>query len=272
VELPGRGTTFIRELPGPPDAPALVLLHGWTATGDLNWFTSFGPLGRRFRVISLDHRGHGRGIRTSRQFRLEDCADDVAALTSVLGLTGIVPVGYSMGGPIAQLVWRRHPALVEGLVLCATSRSFSSTRQERMIFAGLTGLATAARVTPGPARRWLEGQYLARRTREYEDWAAEQFASHDWRLVLGAGAALGRFSSRDWIGTVDAPTAVVVTTRDSVVPPSRQRRIAASIPGAKVFEVDADHDACVARPHQFVTQLVAACTWVTERARLESAS
>jgi 3-oxoadipate enol-lactonase len=141
-----------------------------------------------------------------------------------------------------------------------------------MIFAGLTGLATAARVTPGPARRWLEGQYLARRTREYEDWAAEQFASHDWRLVLGAGAALGRFSSRDWIGTVDAPTAVVVTTRDSVVPPSRQRRIAAAITGAKVFEVDADHDACVARPHQFVTQLVAACTWVTERARLESAS
>jgi 3-oxoadipate enol-lactonase len=177
-----------------------------------------------------------------------------------------------MGGPVAQLVWRRHPSVVDGLVLCATSRSFASTREERMVFAGLTGLATAARMTPGPARRWIEGQYLSRRTRSYEDWAADQVASHDWRRVLEAGAALVRFSSREWIGAVDAPTAVVVTTRDRVVPPRRQIRIAESIPGSKVFPVEADHDACVVNPERFVPQLVAACTWVAERARLQAAS
>src|SRR5512144_2530000 len=83
VELTGRGTTFVRELAGPPGAPTLVLLHGWTATADLNWFTCFAELGRRFRVLSMDHRGHGRGIRSRRVFRLEDCADDVAALLDV---------------------------------------------------------------------------------------------------------------------------------------------------------------------------------------------
>ena len=46
LELPGRGTTFIRDLEGPPGAPALVLLHGLSATADLNWFPSFFPLGR----------------------------------------------------------------------------------------------------------------------------------------------------------------------------------------------------------------------------------
>ena len=53
-------------------------------------------------------------------FRLEDCADDVVALADELGVRSFIPVGYSMGGPIAQLVWKRHPSRVEGMVLCAT--------------------------------------------------------------------------------------------------------------------------------------------------------
>ena len=65
VRLPGRGRTFVRELAGPPGAPVLVLLHGWTATSDLNWRGSYAPLGRHFRVIAMDHRGHGRGIRST---------------------------------------------------------------------------------------------------------------------------------------------------------------------------------------------------------------
>ena len=44
VELPGRGTTFVRVVVGPPHAPTLVLLHGWTSTADINWFPSFAAL------------------------------------------------------------------------------------------------------------------------------------------------------------------------------------------------------------------------------------
>src|SRR5215204_3695897 len=96
VWLPGRGRTFVRELAGPPGAPVVVLLHGWTATADLNWFACFRPLAEHYRVIALDHRGHGRGLRSTGPFSLEQCADDVAALAAVLGIDRIVPVGYSM--------------------------------------------------------------------------------------------------------------------------------------------------------------------------------
>ena len=41
--------------------------------------------------------------------RLADCADDVAALVDELGVTKVIAAGYSMGGPVAQLLWRRHP-------------------------------------------------------------------------------------------------------------------------------------------------------------------
>ena len=81
-----------------------MLLHGWTATADLNWFMCYEQLGEHFRVIALDHRGHGRGIRTKRQFKLSDCADDAAALADQLGIEKFIPVGYSMGGTVAQLV------------------------------------------------------------------------------------------------------------------------------------------------------------------------
>ncbi|MFZ4812508.1 MAG: alpha/beta fold hydrolase, partial [Ilumatobacteraceae bacterium] len=86
MDLPGRGTTFVRRIEGPVGAPTIVLLHGWTATADLNWFTCYEPLGQQFNVIALDHRGHGRGIRSRKTFRLEDCADDAIAVCDVLGI------------------------------------------------------------------------------------------------------------------------------------------------------------------------------------------
>ena len=108
LEIPGRGRTFIREMPGPPGAPVLLLLHGLGGTASLNWAGVFRLLGEHFRVIAIDHRGHGRGIRTTR-FRLEDCADDVAALMDLFGIETGIHVGYSMSGSIAALLWRRHP-------------------------------------------------------------------------------------------------------------------------------------------------------------------
>jgi 3-oxoadipate enol-lactonase len=225
VWLPGRGRTFIRELAGPPGAPALVLLHGWTATADLNWWASYQPLAEHFRVIALDHRGHGRGIRSRRPFRLEQCADDVAALAHLLGVRRIVAVGYSMGGPIAQLVWRRHPGLVEGLVLCATSASFLGTRRERVLVSVASGTSAVAgavplgRLTSAALGKWTG--WRARRSPAW--WGFEEVSRHDWTQILEAGRETLRFDSRPWIGAVDVPTAVVVTDEDAVVPPARQR-------------------------------------------------
>ena len=63
VWLADRGRTFIRELTGPAGAPTLVLLHGWTATADLNWWASYRPLAQHFNVVAIDHRAHGPGVR-----------------------------------------------------------------------------------------------------------------------------------------------------------------------------------------------------------------
>lgn len=258
VELPGRGTTFVRELPGPPGAPTVVLLHGWTVSADLNWFACYEALGRRYRVLAVDHRGHGRGLRSRRRFRLADCADDVAALCEVLGITSVIPVGYSMGGPIALLTWHRHRHLVDGLVLCATAPYFRGDGPESAVFSLLPVLADAARFTPLPVRRAVASRLLGRQLDQdpFGRWAREEIALGDPAAIAGAGASLGRFDVRAWLGEIDVPTAVVRTTRDRVVPPSRQGELAQGIPGARLVDVSADHGACVINAPRFVPALL----------------
>jgi 3-oxoadipate enol-lactonase len=259
VELAGLGEIEVRESPGPPGARTVVLLHGWTASADINFFTAYERLGERFHVIAFDHRGHGGGLRTKRTFRLEDCADDVTRVADALGVERFTPVGYSMGGAVAQLVWRRHRDRVEALTLCATAPHFAERREERLSFLGLTGLAALARVTPGQARDWISDQvYLQRKSQSWGPWAVAQAARHDWRMVLEAGRALGSFSSTEWIGEIDVPTSVVVTMRDPVVPLRRQVRLFEEVPDAEAFRVDGEHDAIVARADRFVPTLVRA--------------
>ena len=265
IELEGRGRTTLRDIPGPPGAGAVMLLHGLGATTWLNWGPSFRPLSRHFRVMGLDHRGHGSGLRT-RRFRLEQCADDAVAAARARGVGRFVAVGYSMGGPIASLAWRRHPAQVTGLVLCATARHFMPRNVARAARLTLPAAAALARLAPQSTQeRYLERMLEGVDHPEVRERLYREFSGHDPSSVIQATQALSGFSSHDWIGRVDVPTAVVITTRDDLVPPERQRKLAASIPGAQVFEVNGDHRACVARADQFVPALVAACRSVERR-------
>ena len=259
VWLPGRGSTFVRELDGPAGAPTLVLLHGWTATADLNWFACFAPLAEHFRIVAPDHRGHGRGLRSDRPFRLADCADDVAALARVLRLDQVIAVGYSMGGPIAQLLWKRHPQLVAGLVLCATSCSFCGTTKEKALFT----IAAGASLVAGPVGKLTQSvlhvatEWLSRRSAAW--WGLDQVARHDLPSIVEAGRELGRFDSRSWIGDVDVPAGVVVTDADEVVPISRQRDLVSRIADPVVRVVAGGHSVCTTHPERFVPALVDAC-------------
>lgn len=261
VELPGRGTTFVREIDGPPHAPVLVLLHGLAATALLNWGPSLQALGRGFRVLALDHRGHGRGISSRRRFRLADCADDAVALADVVGVERFIPVGYSMGGPIAQLVWKRHRRRVSGLVLCATAGRFGDPRHQ-LAAAALTPLLSLAARSELPSRWARAAQRALLDSIEHPEMRRRielETEGTDPRMVVEAAAALARFDSGAWIGGVDVPAAVVVTTRDQHVPPERQLELAAAMRGAVKIEVEADHFACVARADLFVPALVDAC-------------
>ena len=272
VSLPGRGSTWVCEAGGPAGAPTVLLLHGLGATAALNWHAVFDGLSRRYRVVALDQRGHGRGVHSPRHFRLADCADDAAALLDRLEIERAITVGYSMGGPVAQLLWYRHRSRVAGLVLCATARNFRGRARaglaDVVMPAVVPGLAIGARLVPAPMRRKLMAGWLSRRIEnpDARAWVSSEIADHDPGAILQATRAIHAFSSREWIGSVDVPTAVVVTERDALVSPDAQRKLASSIPRATIHPVDGDHAACVYRPREFLTALLEACESVASRA------
>ena len=261
VWLPGRGRTFVHQFSGPRGVPTLLLLHGLNSTADLNWSSSFAALATHFNVIALDHRGHGRGIRRDTPFRLADCADDAAALVRHLGCGRVIPVGYSMGGPIAQLFCHRHPDLVSGVVFCATSCLFRETFREDVLFslaAGASTLAGAlplAKLTTAAVGVWSRLNGWRGRTSP----RCEQIVRHDWNRVVEAGRELGRFDSRSWIREVGVPAALVMTDLDTVVPPDRQLLLVDRLRDLTVVHVDGGHGVCGTDPAKFVPALLDAC-------------
>jgi 3-oxoadipate enol-lactonase len=237
-------------------------------TSDLNWFTVYEALGAHFGVVAMDQRGHGRGIRPGRRrFRLADCADDAAALVDHLELGPVVPVGYSMGGPVAQLMWHRHPRLVAAMVLCATAPVFATHWAERVWFGAIGAAARASRLASARARAWTFDRILAARVvgGPFEDWIRAELAAGDPRVLMEAAPDLARFDARAWLSRVDVPTAVIVTEHDDVVAPVRQRALAAAVPGATVHASPVRHDGVVADADRFRPSLLAACRAVADR-------
>jgi len=259
IRIGGRGTAFVRQSAPIPDAPTVVLLHGWAATADLNWFRSYEALGQEFNVLAMDHRGHGRGIRDGKRFRLQDCADDIAALLSTAGGKAAIVVGYSMGGPVAQLLWRRHPELVSGMVLCATATTFKRTAREQAMFAAIPPTTQLVRLAPTRMRNSAALRImLTRDDREVRQWALAEMKGHDWVRVLEAGREIGSFDSSTWISGIDVPTAQIITLDDNVVSLARQETLAEALPEASLHLVPGGHSVCIEDPDTFVPTLLRA--------------
>jgi 3-oxoadipate enol-lactonase len=272
LDLPGRGRTCVIDIAGPtPDAPTLILLHALATTAALSWYPSMHALAKHYRVIAFDQRWHGRGIR-SEKFLLDDCADDVAAVADALGIERFTVVGYSMGGAVAQLVWRRHRARVEGLVLAATARNFRGKPTERLWFTitnaamGRFGERARLGVERISSRLTESPIALTSDAAKVGPWAMAEFRSTSFWSLLAAIDAIGKFESSAWIRRVDVPTSVIIATRDRFIPTRRQHALAAAIPGAMSYEVDGNHAALVLGAEEFVPVLLDACTSVTRRA------
>ncbi len=259
VLVPGRGEFFVRRHIHPDaDAPTVLLLHGWTASADLQFMSAYRALGEHFSFVGIDHRGHGRGFRSTQPFELDDVADDAAAVMAQLGVTSVIAVGYSMGGPVALHLTRRHPELVTGIVVQATALEWRGRLSERLLWRLLPAMGVALRswTQPRLLRRGVD--YVVTDSSPYapyRPWMIAETMRNEPRVMVQAGRALSRYDARPWASTLGVPAAVLVSTRDRLVKPRKQRELARAL-RASVVEVPMDHLGAIEMPDQFASATV----------------
>jgi 3-oxoadipate enol-lactonase len=97
------------------------------------------------------------------------------------------------------------------------------------------------------------------------EWALAERSKSDLATFVEAGAALNAYDSSGWLPDLEVPAAVVITSRDKTVAPWRQETLAALIPGARRYVVDAGHDVVVSTPNLLLPVLVNAVRELAQR-------
>lgn len=93
---------------GPKSAQPIVFHHGWPLSSD-DWDTQMLYfVGKGYRVIAHDRRGHGRSSQVSDGHDMDHYAADVAAVVEHLDLRSAIHIGHSTGGGEATRYVARH--------------------------------------------------------------------------------------------------------------------------------------------------------------------
>ncbi|HEY5650428.1 MAG TPA: alpha/beta hydrolase [Acidimicrobiia bacterium] len=230
---------FLVRQVGDAAKPDVVLIHGLGGASLTEWY-GIGPLlVDDFRRTIVENRNHGLSPRVTSRYRVEDTADDVAAVMAAVGVERAHVVGYSMGGTVAQALAHRHPDRVERLALVATFAFHPPVwKWARMVGSIVVRAWERATGTGTPEVRAGYLLLTGAVNRKYAKFMWEETHRRDPDGGAAASMALFRFDSRPWVSTIDKPTLVMIPGRDQLVPVGWQRDLASRLPHATVETID----------------------------------
>jgi pimeloyl-ACP methyl ester carboxylesterase len=241
---------------GGEDADTLVLLaSGAHDRHDFDELRALLP--ERWRTIALDWPGHGEsptGEGPASAMRLADVAEHVVER---LAPNGAIVLGNSVGGFSAARMAIRRPELVRGLVI-VDGGGFAGRPPHVRAFCALMARPRFLRaIYPAFSSAYMRARTDAdRRARETgvrttREGPGLRAVSELWRSFASPEHDL-----RAQAPTITAPTLVIWGRRDPVIPLKVGRRMAGTIPGAKLVVLDSGHVPHTTDPRAFAAELV----------------
>jgi len=218
---------------GPETTPPLVFINPLGC--DLRvWSEVASILSPDFRIVCYDKRGHGLSESGPDRCEMTDYARDLGALLDVLGIGRAAIVGMSIGGVIAQELYRQRPRLVAALVLCDTAAKIGTDESwdERIAAVERGGIESIADAV---LERWFTPGFRASRSAEYAGVRA-MLTRTPKEGYLAACGAMKRADLRPYAGAIETPTLCLVGDQDGSTPVDLVRQTAALIEGSR-FEI-----------------------------------
>jgi len=239
------------EIDGLAEAPPVVLIGSLGSALDM-WRPQLPALTPDYRVIRVDHRGHGGSPVPAGPYTVAELAGDVLALLDRLELERVHFVGLSLGGMVGMYLGSEAPERIDRLVLCATSAGYPDKAPWEARIEAVAGGGTDS-VAPAVVRNWFTAEFAATQP-DTVAWAEESVRKTPDLGYLGCCQAI-----RDWdhgrrLGAITAPTLMVCGTADPATPEQPHgATIAAGIPGARFERVQAAHLLNIERPGEVNT-------------------
>ena len=205
------------------------------------WRHQVAALAGRHRLILVDPPAHGGSGPPRGPFTLADCAAAACEVLDAHEVDRAAWVGLSWGGMTAMHAALDSPERVRALALLDTSAEAEGLwpRTRGRLLAAIYRRAGLTPFLLGRLRSILLGRTTLAERPELADDLLEPLADRDRQAVLTVvdAVVLSRPSILPRLGGIVAPTLVVVGAEDRATPPSRSRRIAAAVPGARLAVV-----------------------------------
>jgi 3-oxoadipate enol-lactonase len=234
------------DVTGPADAPVLVLSGSVGSTIEM-WEPNLAALSRTFRVVRLDHRGHGGSAVPPGPYRITDLAGDAVATLDALGIETFAWCGLSMGAMVGMAVAADHPQRVASLVLCCTSAHLADPSVWRERAEAVTRGGTAP-LAPGIVRRWFTPRWAQEHPAEV-DRAVRWVSGTSDEGYRACCQAIMEWDHRSRLREITAPTLVIAGEHDVATPVDPDARtLVEAIPDARLEVLDAAHVATVEAP------------------------
>ena len=275
------GSELQVECYGPPDAPPVILTHGWGANST-EWYYPKKRLADRFRLIVWDEPGLGLSKKPdNNDYRLEKLAMDLEAVLTLVGDRPAVLVGHSIGGMIILTFCRLFPEAlgrrVAGLVLVHTTYTnpVRTTRMaalytalEKPVLVPLLYLTIALwplvwlmnwmSYLNGSAHRSTHRQSFAgTETRGQLDFVTRFMPSARPDVLARGMLGMMTYDATATLPTILVPVLAVVGDRDTVTTPEAGQFITRSVPRADLATLAPARHMGLIEHHGRFDQLVA---------------
>jgi 3-oxoadipate enol-lactonase len=213
-------------------------------------------LAQRFRVLAVEHRGHGGSEVLPGPYTLADLGGDFLALLDELGIDTFRFAGLSLGGMVGMWLAAHAPERVERLALVCTSAYLPPAQGwlDRAATVRANGTGSIAGTTAG---RWFTADFV-RNEPERVKAALAMLESIADEGYAGCCEAIAGMDLRPDLPKITASTLVIAGADDPATPPPHGELIASAVSGARLEVVPhASHLAALEQP-EAISALVTA--------------